>query len=93
MPRCFHLDCGIFPFDSSSDFAYTCFLDFLWSTSLKFKFLLCLTLSEKALVERAVELRTELENAASDVLSLFAKIGWYHLFWKLISLIYSFPTC
>ncbi|GMN24432.1 hypothetical protein TIFTF001_000559 [Ficus carica] len=30
--------------------------------------------SEKALVERAVELRTELENAASDVLSLFAKI-------------------
>ncbi|XP_024019126.1 kinesin-like protein KIN-5D [Morus notabilis] len=30
--------------------------------------------SEKALVERAVELRTELENAASDVSSLFAKI-------------------
>uniref|UniRef100_A0A803PWF6 Kinesin motor domain-containing protein n=1 Tax=Cannabis sativa TaxID=3483 RepID=A0A803PWF6_CANSA len=30
--------------------------------------------SEKALVERAFELRTELENAASDVSSLFAKI-------------------
>lgn len=30
--------------------------------------------SEKALVERAVELRTELENAASDVSNLFAKI-------------------
>lgn len=32
---------------------------------------------EKALVERAFELRAELENAASDVSSLFAKIGWY----------------
>ncbi|KAH9661184.1 kinesin-like protein KIN-5D [Citrus sinensis] len=30
--------------------------------------------SEKALVERAIELRTELENAASDVSNLFAKI-------------------
>ncbi|KAF3453779.1 hypothetical protein FNV43_RR04220 [Rhamnella rubrinervis] len=30
--------------------------------------------SEKALIERAFELRTELENAASDVSSLFAKI-------------------
>ncbi|XVF20156.1 hypothetical protein REPUB_Repub11eG0174000 [Reevesia pubescens] len=30
--------------------------------------------SEKALVERAFELRAELENAASDVLDLFAKI-------------------
>ncbi|GAB4860268.1 hypothetical protein Ancab_011749 [Ancistrocladus abbreviatus] len=34
-------------------------------------------LSEKALVDRAIELRTELENAASDMLSLFAKIGLY----------------
>lgn len=31
--------------------------------------------SEKALVERAFELRAELENAASDVSNLFAKIG------------------
>ncbi|KAI4353497.1 hypothetical protein L6164_002442 [Bauhinia variegata] len=30
--------------------------------------------SEKAIVERAIELRAELENAASDVSSLFAKI-------------------
>lgn len=42
-----------------------------------------LPLSEKALVERAVELRTELENAASDVSSLFDKIGLYRVFWKL----------
>lgn len=34
-------------------------------------------LSEKALVERAFELRAELENTASDVSSLFAKIGLY----------------
>jgi len=34
-------------------------------------------LSEKGLVERAFELRSELENAASDVSSLFAKIGLY----------------
>lgn len=33
--------------------------------------------SERALIERAFELRTELENAASDVSSLFAKIGLY----------------
>lgn len=37
---------------------------------------LCVTLSEKALIERAFELRSELENAASDVSGLFAKIGW-----------------
>ena len=36
-----------------------------------------LNLSEKALVERAFELRAELENAASDISSLFAKIGLY----------------
>lgn len=34
--------------------------------------------SEKSLVERAFELRAELENAASDVSSLFAKIGLYY---------------
>jgi len=34
-------------------------------------------LSEKGLVERAFELRSELENAASDVSSLFTKIGLY----------------
>jgi hypothetical protein len=34
--------------------------------------------SEKSLVERAFELRAELENAASDVSSLFAKIGLYN---------------
>ncbi|XP_010557298.1 PREDICTED: kinesin-like protein KIN-5A [Tarenaya hassleriana] len=33
-----------------------------------------LLISEKTLVERAVELRTELDNAASDVSKLFAKI-------------------
>ena len=33
--------------------------------------------SEKALVERAFELRAELENDASDVSDLFAKIGSY----------------
>lgn len=33
--------------------------------------------SEKALVERALDLRAELENAASDMFSLFAKIGLY----------------
>lgn len=32
-------------------------------------------LSEKELVERALELREELDNAASDVSSLFTKIG------------------
>lgn len=37
---------------------------------------ICLFSSEKALVERAFELRMELENAASDVSSLFAKIGF-----------------
>lgn len=31
--------------------------------------------SEKVLVERAFELRLDLENAASDVSGLFAKIG------------------
>lgn len=31
--------------------------------------------SEKTLVDRAVELQAELENAASDVSNLFAKIG------------------
>lgn len=36
-----------------------------------------LLLPEKALVERAFELRAELENAASDVSNLFAKIGLY----------------
>jgi hypothetical protein len=30
---------------------------------------------EKELVERAIELRAELENAASDVSNLFSKIG------------------
>lgn len=34
------------------------------------------SLSEKALIERAFELRSELENAASDVSGLFSKIGW-----------------
>ncbi|XP_010520314.1 PREDICTED: kinesin-like protein KIN-5D isoform X2 [Tarenaya hassleriana] len=39
------------------------------------EFLICnLLKSEEALVERAFELRTELENAASDVSDLFAKI-------------------
>lgn len=33
---------------------------------------------EKALVESAIELRAELQNAASDVSSLFAKIGKYY---------------
>ena len=33
--------------------------------------------SEKALIDRAIELRAELETAASDIASLFAKIGWY----------------
>lgn len=37
-------------------------------------------LSEKALVERSFELRSELENAASDVSNLFAKIGLYYHF-------------
>lgn len=37
-------------------------------------------LSEKALVERSFELRAELENAASDVSNLFAKIGSYYHF-------------
>lgn len=32
-------------------------------------------LSEKALVERAHDLRSELENAAADVSGLFSKIG------------------
>lgn len=36
--------------------------------------------SEKALVERSFELRAELENAASDVSNLFAKIGSYYHF-------------
>lgn len=31
--------------------------------------------TEKALIERAFELRAELENAASDVSGLFDKIG------------------
>lgn len=34
-----------------------------------------LRLSEKSLVERAFQLRTELERAASDVSNLFSKIG------------------
>lgn len=34
-----------------------------------------LQLSEKSLVERAFQLRTELESAASDVSNLFSKIG------------------
>lgn len=43
-------------------------------------YVVCMTkesfvLSEKALVERALELREELDNAASDVSSLFTKIG------------------
>lgn len=33
--------------------------------------------SEKTLVDRAVELQAELQNAASDVSNLFAKIGLY----------------
>lgn len=33
--------------------------------------------SEKALIERALGLRAELENAASDISNLFAKIGLY----------------
>lgn len=33
---------------------------------------------EKELVERAIELRAELENAASDVSNLFSKIGEYN---------------
>lgn len=32
-------------------------------------------LSEKALVERTYELRSELENTAADVSGLFSKIG------------------
>jgi len=32
---------------------------------------------EKELVEHAIELRAELENAASDVSNLFSKIGEY----------------
>lgn len=39
--------------------------------------IVCL-LPEKALVEQAFELRAELENAASDVSNLFAKIGVYY---------------
>lgn len=41
--------------------------------------IVCL-LPEKALVEQAFELRAELENAASDVSKLFAKIGVYTLY-------------
>lgn len=40
-------------------------------------------LPEKALVEQAFELRAELENAASDVSNLFAKIGMYTVVLKL----------
>jgi len=40
--------------------------------------------SEKALIDRALELRTELETAASDISNLFSKIGWCINF-KLIS--------
>jgi hypothetical protein len=40
--------------------------------------------SEKALIERSFELRAELENAASDVSSLFSKIGSYYLEIKLV---------
>ena len=39
-----------------------------------------IVLSEKLLVEQAFELREELENAASDVTSLFTKIGLYSNF-------------
>lgn len=38
--------------------------------------------SEKALVERAIDLRAELENAASDVSNLFAKIGILFFFFQ-----------
>lgn len=34
-------------------------------------------ISEKSLVDRAIDLRTELENAASDISSLYAKIGGF----------------
>lgn len=40
-------------------------------------FSLFLLFPEKALVEHAIELRAELENAVSDVSNLFSKIGWY----------------
>lgn len=39
---------------------------------------------EKALVERALELRAELENAVSDVHNLFAKIG-LHLYFEPVT--------
>lgn len=39
------------------------------------KFELLLSSAEKALVERAYQLRTELECAASDISGLFSKIG------------------
>lgn len=41
---------------------------------------MCCFLSEKALVEQAFELRSELENATSDVSNLFAKIGMWMIF-------------
>lgn len=44
--------------------------------------IVCL-LPERALVEQAFELRAELENAASDVSNLFAKIGVYTFVLKL----------
>lgn len=33
--------------------------------------------TEKALIERALELRSELEDAASDITNLFTKIGMH----------------
>ncbi|KAK8596427.1 hypothetical protein V6N13_001052 [Hibiscus sabdariffa] len=50
-------------------------LEVAWATSLFLKLNMAIAkLSEKTLVDRAFELRAELENAASDVSDLFAKI-------------------
>lgn len=52
----------------SNHFVLQCSVWCLWLEML---------LTEKALVEHAYELRSELENVAAYVSSLFSKIGWY----------------
>lgn len=42
----------------------------------------CYSSSEKALTERAFELRTDLETAASELSRLFDEIGWFLAFYE-----------